>query len=210
MPTNQTLFDAIVSLQEEETVELVKKSIDSSTSLDPILSDLEEGLIEIGNRFEREEYFVPELIYASEIMKKSLELLRPRFQKESAARKHKVVMGTAYGDVHDIGKDIVAALLDGTGFEVVDLGVNVEPEKFVKATEESGAKLVGISVLLTMSFDALLDTIQAIKGSDSLKGVSIMIGGAPTTELVRERVGADFYGKDAFEGVRIAKRVYGD
>ncbi len=172
------------------------------------MSDLQEGLIEIGNRFEKEEYFVPELIYASEIMKRNLEFLKPHLLREPPEKKHKVIMGTVYGDVHDIGKDIVVALLDGTGFDVIDLGVNVEPDAFVEAIRETGSKLVGMSVLLTMSFEALSNTIEAIGNAGYRKDVSIMIGGAPITDFVRDRVGADFYGKDAFEGVRFARRIY--
>jgi len=204
------LIDAMVNLEEEETFKILNERMNAGLPVETILSDLQESLIEIGSRFEKEEYFVPELIFASEIMKRSLEFLKPNLQGEPAQKKHKVIMGTVYGDVHDIGKDIVVALLDGTGFEVVDLGVNAEPGSFVNAVKESGAKLVGLSVLLTMSFEALSKTVKALKDADSRKELSIMIGGAPTTEFVRERVGADFYGKDAFEGVRIAKRIYGE
>jgi methanogenic corrinoid protein MtbC1 len=111
--------------------------------------------------------------------------------------------------VHDIGKDIVVALLDGTGFEVIDLGVNVESGEFVKAMKETDSRLVGISALLTMCMEGLSSTVKAIKDADSRNEVSVMIGGAPISEFVRQRVGADFYGKDAFEGVKIASRVYG-
>jgi len=209
MQKDRNLISAMVDLEEEKTFTMVKDRVGTGVPVKNILSDLQAGLIEIGNRFEKAEYFVPELIYASEIMKRNLELLKPHLQRESVEKKHKVIMGTVYGDVHDIGKDIVVALLDGTGFEVIDLGVNVEPDAFVKAIKETGSKLLGMSVLLTMSFEALSNTIKAVNKAGYRKEVSIMIGGAPITEFVRERIGADFYGKDAFESVKIAQRIYG-
>jgi 5-methyltetrahydrofolate--homocysteine methyltransferase len=209
MQKDQNLMKPMVNLQEEKTLKMVKDRINAGQPAKRILSDLQESLIEIGNRFEKDEYFVPELIYGSEIMKRSLEFLKPHFQGEPIEKKHKVIMGTVYGDVHDIGKDIVVGLLDGTGFEVIDLGVNVEPDAFVNAIKETGSKLVGMSVMLTMAFGALSDTIKAISDAGYRKVVSIMIGGAPITEYVRKRVGADFYGKDAYQGVKIAQRVYG-
>lgn len=210
MQKNQSLIDVMVNLDEEKTIDIVKGQINSGKPVGTILSDLQSSLVEIGNRFEKEAYFVPELIYASEIMKRGLEFLKPHLKGESAGKKHQVVMGTVYGDVHDIGKDIVVALLGGTGFDVIDLGVNVESDRFVSAVQETGSKLVGLSTLLTMSFEALSNTVKAIRNADSRNEVSVMIGGAPITEFVCERVGADFYGKDAFEGVRIAKRIYGE
>jgi methylmalonyl-CoA mutase cobalamin-binding domain/chain len=122
--------------------------------------------------------------------------------------RQEVILGTVYGDVHDIGKDLVAAMLDGTGFGVIDLGVNVEPSEFVRAIKENKTKLVGISALLTLSFKAISDTVDAITEAGLREKVSIMIGGAPITELVCSRTGCDFYGKNAFEGVKIAKKVY--
>jgi 5-methyltetrahydrofolate--homocysteine methyltransferase len=209
MQNNQELFDAMVNLEEEKTCRIVENRVGAGVPVRTILSDLQRCLIEIGNRFEQGQYFVPELIYASEIMKRNLRFLNPYLTSESIEKANKVIMGTVYGDVHDIGKDIVVALLDGTGFEVIDLGVNVEPRAFVSAIKESDAQLVGISVLLTMCIEGLSTTIRAIRDAGYGEKVSVMIGGAPVTELVCEKVGADFYGRDAFEGVKIAQRIYG-
>ena len=209
MQNKQILFEAMVNLDEEKARKIVKDKISFKILPELILKELQNSMLEIGNRFEREEYFVPELIFAGEIMKDIVNILKPHLTGKSIEDKPKVIVGTVFGDVHDIGKDIVAALLDGTGFKVIDLGVNVEPSSFIKAIEDSKAKLVGMSALLTMAFTAISNTVDAIKKAGLRDKVSIMAGGAPVTELVCKKTGCDFYGKNAFEGVKIAKEVYG-
>ena len=206
MCENKEIYNALVNLEEEKVKELVKENLNKGVSTNEIMTQLGDALIEIGNRYEREEYFVSDLIYSGVIMKEALSLLN--FDSAETSTKGKVVIGTVYGDVHDIGKDLVVMLLRNTGFEVIDLGTSVEANKFVKAIKESGAKLVGMSCLITISFGAIADTVQAIEKAGIRNDVSIMVGGAPVTELVAKETGCDFYGKDAFAGVKFAEQVY--
>ncbi len=208
MKGNRAIYDALISFNENEVKSLVSKAKTEGTPVEDIMNQLQEALVEIGNRFEREECFVPDLIYSGVIMKEAVALLGPLSENKSKVSKGKVVLGTVYGDVHDIGKDLVAMLLTNAGFEVMDLGANVEPAKFVSAIKESGAKVVGMSCLLTISFGAIADTVKAIKEAGIRNDVSIIIGGAPVTELVAEKTGCDFYGKSALSGVRYASEVY--
>ena len=208
MAENRDIYEALVNLKEKEVKSLVSKAKEENKPISEIMDQLQEALIEIGNRFEKEEYFVPDLIYSGAIMKDAVDLLGPLTDADVKAKKGKIVLGTVYGDVHDIGKDLVAMLLSNSGFEVIDLGVNVEPSKFVDAIKESGAKLVGMSCLLTISFGAISDTVKAIKDAGIRDDVKIIVGGAPVTELVADKTGCDFYGKDALSGVKYANEVY--
>lgn len=209
MGEERAIYDALVSLNEKEVKSLVSKAKDEGMPIEDIMSQLQEALMEIGNLFEKEQYFVPDLIYSGVIMKDAVESLGPLTAEQTKAKKGKIVLGTVYGDVHDIGKDLVAMLLNNAGFEVIDLGVNVEPAKFVDAIKESGAKVVAMSCLLTISFAAISDTVKAIEDAGIRKNVSIIVGGAPVTLLVAEKTGCDFYGKDALSGLRYASKVYG-
>lgn len=208
MGENRDIYKALVSLKEKEVKSLVSQKIEEGMPVDDIMDQLQEALIEIGNRFEKEEYFIPDLIYSGAIMKDAVALLGPLSDDKSRSSKGKVVVGTVFGDVHDIGKDLLVMILSNAGFEVIDLGVSVEPKKFVDAIKESGAKVVGMSCLLTISFGAIADTVNAIKEAGIRDNVAIMVGGAPVTDLVAEKTGCDYYGKDAFSGVNFASDVY--
>ena len=202
------LSESVVLFKEKEVKNMVQEYIDGGVSPEEILVSLQEGLIEIGNRFERGKCFTPELMYGAEIVRSSTELLKPLLKKEDVPRKGKVILGTVFGDIHNIGKDLVKLLLEGDGYQVIDLGENVNPDKFVKAIKENDAKLVGLSALLTMSFDSITGTVKAIADAGLKKKVKIMVGGAPVTELVREKSGSDFYGRDAFEAVKYTRKIY--
>ena len=208
MGENRDIYKALVSLKEKEVKSLVSQKIEEGMPVDDIMDQLQEALIEIGNRFEKEEYFIPDLIYSGAIMKDAVALLGPLSDDKSRSSKGKVVVGTVFGDVHDIGKGLLVMILSNAGFEVIDLGVSVEPKKFVDAIKESGAKVVGMSCLLTISFGAITDTVNAIKEEGVRDNVAIMVGGAPVTDLVAEKTGCDYYGKDAFSGVKFASDVY--
>jgi len=203
------LKGSMANLDEAQVLSIIKSKIKERVPPEKIIGDLQKGMVKVGNRFEKEQYFVPDLIYAGEILKESLKMLKPLLKGDSREQEHKVVMGTVYGDVHDLGKDIVVTLLNGNGFHVIDLGINVPPDEFVRALKESGARLLGMSALLTMSFEAISKTVQVLEEAGLREKVSIMIGGAPVTDRVRENTGCDYYGKDALEGVKIANRVYG-
>jgi 5-methyltetrahydrofolate--homocysteine methyltransferase len=162
---------------------------------------------EVGRLFEAEEYFVPELLLAGRAMKSAMELLRPLMVAAGPKFTTRVVIGTVKGDLHDIGKNIVASMLEGGGFEVIDLGADVAPEKFVAAVEESKPHVVCMSALLTVTMPAMRTTIDALKRAGLRDHVKVLIGGAPvTTEYARE-IGADGYSENASGAVGLVKRL---
>jgi 5-methyltetrahydrofolate--homocysteine methyltransferase len=160
---------------------------------------------EVGKKFEANEYFVPELLLAARAMKSSLELIRPLLAAGGVEPTGRVAIGTVKGDLHDIGKNLVAAMLEGGGFEVIDLGVNVDPAKFVRAVKEKGAQIVALSALLTTTMPAMKTTIEALKQAGLREQVKVMVGGAPVTENYAKEIGADGYSKNAAGAVELAR-----
>lgn len=160
---------------------------------------------EVGRRFECSEYFVPELLLAARAMKAALELVRPLLAKSGVEPLGRVVVGTVRGDLHDIGKNLVAAMLEGGGFEVVDLGVNVAPEKFIEAVKTGKANIVALSALLTTTMPAMKATIEAFKEAGLRNQVKIFVGGAPITQKFADEIGADGYSENAPGAVTLAK-----
>jgi corrinoid protein of di/trimethylamine methyltransferase len=161
---------------------------------------------EVGRRFECSEYFVPELLLSARAMKASLELLRPLLVQSGAQPAGRVVIGTVKGDLHDIGKNLVAAMLEGGGFEVIDLGVNVTPEKFIATLKEKNAHIIAMSALLTTTMPAMKTTIEAVKDAGLRDKVRVLIGGAPITQRYAEEIGADGYSENAPGAVSLAKQ----
>ncbi len=201
----QKLIDAIIEMREEDAVQLTNELLDTGTSPADILGACKDAMEVIGKRFEDGEAFIPELMLAGEMMTAITEILKPRMAEESTSERiGKVVIGTVQGDIHDIAKDIVVFMLDLNGFEVTDLGVDVPPAKFVEAVKTTGAKIVGLSGFLTLAFDPMKFTVQALKDA-GLADVKIMIGGGQIDENIRKYTGADAYGKDAMAAVAIAK-----
>lgn len=211
MAQKESLTQAMADLNEDLVKKLVKKGINSGIPATQILKECQMGMVEIGKRYEEGRYFISELMYAGEIMKDITAELEPILKgtPKSETVLGKVVLGTVKGDIHDLGKDLVALMLRGAGFEVIDLGVDVAPEKFVDAVRESRAPIVGMSVFLTAVYESATATVNAIKEAGLRDKVSIMIGGGPVTEFVRKHTGCDFYGKDAAAGVDYALRVVG-
>jgi 5-methyltetrahydrofolate--homocysteine methyltransferase len=162
---------------------------------------------EVGKKFEANEYFVPELLLAARAMKAGLELIRPLLAAKGVEPAGKIVIGTVKGDLHDIGKNLVAAMLEGGGYEVIDLGVNVDPAKFVRAVKEKGAGIVALSALLTTTMPAMKTTIEAIKTAGLREQVKIMVGGAPVTEAYAHEIGADGYSQNAAGAVPLARSL---
>lgn len=162
---------------------------------------------EAGRRFECDEYFVPELLIAARAMKASLELIRPLLAAQGAQPVGRVVIGTVKGDLHDIGKNLVAAMLEGGGFEVIDLGVDVPPEKFVAAVREKNANLVALSALLTTTMPSMRATIEAFEQAGLRSNLKVMIGGAPVTQKFAEEIKADGYSENAAGAVNLARRL---
>ncbi len=162
---------------------------------------------EVGRRFECSEYFVPELLLSARAMKAALEIIRPLLTASGSQPVARVVVGTVKGDLHDIGKNLVAAMFEGGGFEVIDLGVNVPPEKFIEAVKARGAQVVAISALLTTTMPGMRTTIEAFKQAGLRDQVKILIGGAPITQKYADDIGADGYSENAPGAVHVARRV---
>jgi 5-methyltetrahydrofolate--homocysteine methyltransferase len=162
---------------------------------------------EVGRRFEEEEYFVPELLLSARAMKSALVLIRPLLSETGASSKGCIVIGTVKGDLHDIGKNLVSAMLEGAGFEVVDLGSDVSPEKFVAAVEETGAHLVGLSALLTVTMPSMKSTIEALEAAGLRDRVKVLVGGAPLSTEHAEAIRADAYADNATAAVRAAHEL---
>ncbi len=199
---------ALAELDESGVEKLVRKELDTGTSPEHIINELSDGRAEVGERFRRGEYVLTELIYSSEIFKNAMNVLKPLCTRTADTKgSGVVVMGTVKGDIHDLGKNIVTTLLECAGFSVVDLGVDVPPERFVEAAVSSNAALVGMSMLLTTAFDAARETIAAIEKANLRGRVKIMLGGSVTSENVRRDMGADFWGRDATSAVDIAREV---
>jgi len=163
---------------------------------------------EVGRRFERNEYFVPELLLAARAMKAGLELIRPLLAAGGVEPVGRVAIGTVKGDLHDIGKNLVAAMLEGGGYEVIDLGVNVDPAKFVAAVKEKNVRIVALSALLTTTMPAMKTTIDALRNAGVRDQVKVMVGGAPISEAYAKEIGADGYSKSAAGAVAAAHELY--
>jgi methanogenic corrinoid protein MtbC1 len=201
---SQKLIDAITEMREDDAIAITNELLDGGASPADVLGACKDAMDVIGERFEKGEAFIPELMLAGEMMTAITDILKPKMAEEATAEKlGKIVMGTVQGDIHDIAKDIVCFMLDLNGFEVTDLGVDVPPAKFVETAKETGAKIVGLSGFLTLAYDPMKETVAAFikSGLD----VKIMIGGGQVNEQIRDYTGADAYGKDAMAAVALAK-----
>mgnify|MGYP005848633671 CR=1 FL=1 len=200
------LANAIAQLEEGQVLSLVKERLEAGVPPLQIVGNLQEGMTEVGLRFESGEYFLSELIMSGEIMKKAMALLEPHLVGASQEYRGNIVIGTVKGDIHDLGKNIVVMLLKGTGYNVIDLGVDVHPDRFVEAIKEHNAPLVGMSVLLTACQEAMKTTIEKIRAAGL--NVTVLIGGNYVDEMVKEYVGADYFGTTASDAVKIAEKVF--
>ena len=204
------LTNAIADLKENEAIKMTQEKIDGGTDPNEVLMEAKAGMETVGKRFADGTYFLPELIYSGEIFKQIAEIIKPKMQEEVSTEKlGKAIIGTVAGDIHDIGKDIVVFMLDVSGFEVIDLGVDVPAQKFVDAIKESGATVVGLSGFLTLAFDSMKETVDAIKAAGLRDNVKIMIGGGQIDEEIKKYAGADAYGRDAMTGVALTKEWLG-
>ena len=204
------LVKALADLEEQEVIKIVEDRVKANEDPLKILEDARKGMEIVGNRFANSEYFIPDLVYSGEILKSVTELVKPKMTGVAESKKlGKIVFGTVAGDIHDIGKDIVVFMLDVNGFEVHDLGVDVSAQKFVDKIKETGAPIVGLSGFLTLAFDSMKRTVEAIQAAGLRDKVKVMIGGGQMTEEVSRYTGADAYGKDAMAGVALAKKWIG-
>ena len=204
------LVKALADLREQEVIKIVEDRLKANEDPLKILEDARKGMEMVGNRFASSEYFIPDLVYSGEILKSVTELVKPKMTGAAESKKvGKIVFGTVAGDIHDIGKDIVVFMLDVNGFEVHDLGVDVSAQKFVDKLKETDASIVGLSGFLTLAFDSMKQTVEAIQAAGLRDKVKVMIGGGQITEEVSKYTGADAYGKDAMAGVALAKKWAG-
>jgi methanogenic corrinoid protein MtbC1 len=200
------LVKTLADLKEKEALEIVQNRLNAGDAPLRILDDARRAVEIVGKRFADGQYFIPELVYSGEILKAITDMVKPKIVKEGEVKRvGKVVMGTVAGDIHDIGKDIVVFMLDVNGFEVFDLGIDVPAQKFVDKVKETNSKVVGLSGFLTLAFDSMKETVEAIKKAGLRDKVKIMIGGGQIDDQVKGFAGADAYGKDAMEAVTLAK-----
>ncbi len=206
----EELFTAILEGNNEITPTLVQKGLDEGLVPKDILDHgMVAGMNEVGARFKAGDMYVPEVLMSAEAMQAGLKILRPLLVSSGAQLIGKIVLGTVKGDLHDIGKNLVGMMCEGAGFEVIDLGFNVEPERFVEAIKQHQPQIVGMSALLTTTMRAMAHTIKAIEEAGLRDLVKIMVGGAPVDAEFSRRIGADGYGSNAPAGVDLAKRFVG-
>lgn len=202
------LHDSIVNGDAKTARSITEEAL--AAGLEP-MALVQEHMIpamgEVGRRFECNEYFVPELLLAARAMKSALELIRPLLSAAGVAAAGRVVIGTVKGDMHDIGKNLVAAMLEGSGYEVVDLGVNVAPERFVAAVQEKETHIVALSALLTTTMPSMRLTLDALEAAGVRRQVKVLVGGAPVTQKYADEIGADGYGETAAATPALVKQV---
>lgn len=205
------LIDAIVAMDDAKALQITQDLLDQGEAPSKILADCQRAMEEVGNKFEKKEFFLPELIMSGEMLKNVTEKIKPELDSTAGngEKKGKVVFGTVIGDIHDIGKDIVIFMLESNNFEVVDLGVDVPIEKFVEAVRNEKPDIVGMSGFLTKTFEAMKDTITSISDAELRDDVKIMIGGGTVTEDVVDYAGADAFGETAMDAVSLAKSWMG-
>jgi methanogenic corrinoid protein MtbC1 len=205
---SKELIDAVVDMREEDAVKIAENLLNSGADPLSLLDDCREALGIIGGRFAAGECFVPELILAGEMLRQVGAMVKPRISSSGAGAQKKIgkiVFGTVEGDIHDIAKDIVVFMLDINGFDVMDLGVDVPVAKFVEAVKEFKPQVVGLSGFLTLAYDPMKNTVQALKDAGLRDSVKIMIGGGQMDDQVAAYAKADAYGKDAMAAVTLSK-----
>jgi 5-methyltetrahydrofolate--homocysteine methyltransferase len=205
MPDLKQLYESVVSGDAKATQALTKQALADGVDPLKLVNDyMVPAMDEVGRRFEANEYFVPELLISARAMKAALELIRPLLTARGDQPLGRVAIGTVKGDLHDIGKNLVGSLLEGGGFEVIDLGVNVTPEKFIATINEKKANIIAMSALLTTTMPSMKTTIDALKQAGVREKVKVLIGGAPITQQYADEIGADGYAPDAASAVEAA------
>lgn len=202
----KALANAVITGDQNTAVEITKKALAEGTAAEAVLNEgLIAGMDVVGARFKKSEIYIPEVLIAARAMKMAMEVLEPELVKAGVQPIAKFVIGTVQGDLHDIGKNLVAMMLKGAGFQVLDLGVDVSAEKFIEQAKGAGAELVGMSALLTTTMPAMEKTLKAIK--EAGLSIKVMVGGAPVTQGYAEKIGADAYAPDAASAVDLAKSL---
>lgn len=205
--TIDKIREAVIDGDRNTAVEQVQQALADGIAAETILHDgLIDAMREVGELFEEGEFFVPEMLIAARAMSAALEILKPQLVEQGVEPLGKVVIGTVKGDLHDIGKSLVAMMLEGAGFEIVDLGTDVAPEQFIEAVQ-NGSQIMAMSALLTTTMPNMKSTIEAVKQAGLRDNVAIMIGGAPVTQAYADEIGADGYASDASSAVRKAREL---
>ena len=201
----EKIYQGVLNGEREVVVEAVREAIDAKVLAETILKEgMMRAMAETGRLFEEGEYFVPELLIAARAMQGGMDLLKPLLVAAEIEPVGRIVIGTVKGDLHDIGKNLVSMMLEGAGFEVIDLGSDVDAEKFVDAVKTNQAHIVGMSALLTTTMTNMPVVIQALKNAGLRDGVKVMIGGAPVTKAYADQIGADGYAPDASQAAKMA------
>ncbi|AEV69268.1 corrinoid protein [Acetivibrio clariflavus] len=204
------LSDAVVNMDEDETVLVSKKVIiDGYDAYEAIDKGLADGMDRAGKLFEEEEYFIPELLMCSDAMYAGLDVLRPHIKIDEKGEKHRVVIGVVEGDTHDIGKNLVKIMLESAGFEVFDLGRDIPPIKFVEKAKEVNAKIIALFTLMTTTMDGMAEVINILNQQKIRDQYKVMVGGGPISQSFADKIGADGYSVNAAEAVRLARRLVG-
>lgn len=203
------LYHAILEGQREVAKEKVEQALAVGEDPAAVLDSMVSAMGEVGRLFEEGEYFVPEMLIAARAMKTGMEILKPQLVDADIQPVGKIVAGTVKGDLHDIGKNLVCMMLEGAGFQVVDLGADVSPEAFVNAVQQHHPDFIAMSALLTTTMPNMQNTIEALKAAGLRDQVKVLIGGAPITDAYAEKIGADGYAPDASRAVKLAKSLAG-
>jgi 5-methyltetrahydrofolate--homocysteine methyltransferase len=204
----QPIIEALLAFDQEKVIALVKQSIESGVAANDVLKQgLIAGMDIIGERMENGDMFIPEVLQAAQAMSAAVEILKPLLADEDSSAKGRVVIGTVKGDLHDIGKNLVAMMMESAGLEVFNLGVDIKPEKFVEEVRSKNANILAISALLTTTMPSMKATISALVEAGIRDSVKIMVGGAPVTEAFAKGIGADGYAPDAGSAARLAKAL---
>lgn len=202
------VFDLVVRGKSKLIAAAVQEALDEGNAAPDVLDNMIKAMGVVGEKFKNNEIFVPEMLVAARAMKKGVDVLKPHLAGGSAGVAGKMIIGTVAGDLHDIGKNLVAMMIESAGFEVIDLGVDVPVEKFIEAVRENpDVKVVGVSALLTTTMPAMKETVEALNKEDFRKDIKIMVGVAPITPEFAEEIGADAYTADAASAAQVAKSL---
>ena len=210
MAKYQDLADAIIAGDNVKSKEITQKLVNSGVSSSEILNEgLVPGMEVVGRQFKANEMYIPEVLIAARAMHAAMDIIKPMLSESGAKMKGTVIIGTVQGDLHDIGKNLVGMMLEGGGFSVIDAGVDISAEKFVEEAKKSGAKLIGLSALLTTTMPGMKDVIAALKADSATADVKVMVGGAPLTQEYADSIGAKGYAPDASSAVELAEKLLG-
>ena len=210
MDYRETIFKGILEGDMPAVEQATQAALDAQMSPGEILNQaMIPAMDEVGRLFEENEYYVPELLIAARAMKAGLSILRPHLVATGIEPKGRVALGTVKGDLHDIGKNLVGIMIEGAGFEVVDLGVDVGPDQFVRAVADQNVSVIGLSALLTTTMPSMQRTIDALKEAGLRDKVKVIIGGAPVTQRYADEIGADGYSRDAAAAAKLVKQLLG-